>query len=57
MDRQMLRGTAVRMAPTARENSYTQRFYLYRNLTKPSGRLYLSFCRVNRKGEAAGPPI
>ncbi len=55
MDRQMLRGTAVRMAPTARENSYTQRFYLYRNLTKPSGRLYLSFCRVNRKGEAARP--
>ncbi len=55
MDRQMLQGTAVRMAPTARENSYTQRFNLYRNLTKPSGRLYLSYCGVNRKGEVSRP--
>lgn len=54
-DRELLEGSGVELAPTARENSYLQRFYLYRNLTKPSGRLYLSYSRCAMSGEALRP--
>lgn len=54
-DREELGASKVELAPTARENSYLQRFYLYLNLTKPSERLYLSYSRSNMGGEAMRP--
>ena len=44
MERELLKENGMELAPTARENSYIQRFYLYQNLTKPSQQLYLSWC-------------
>ena len=41
------------MSPTAREEMYRQRFYLYLSLTKPSEGLFLSFC----KADAGGQPL
>ena len=35
MEREILEGSGVELAPGIRENSYIQRFYLYQNLTKP----------------------
>ena len=45
----------MELAPTARDNSYIQRFYLYLSLTKPSERLYLSWCRSSGDGTAMRP--
>ena len=41
----------VALAPTYRENLYTQRFYLYLNMTKPSDKLFLSYSRADDEGE------
>ncbi|HIR75687.1 MAG TPA: helicase-exonuclease AddAB subunit AddB [Candidatus Choladousia intestinipullorum] len=55
MERELLAGQGMELAPSARENSYIQRFYLYQNLTKPSDRLYLSWCESSGDGTAMRP--
>lgn len=55
MEREVLGQTGIELAPSVRENSYIQRFYLYQNLTKPSQRLYLSWCASNGDGSAMRP--
>ncbi len=54
-DRAALLAKRVVLAPDAREEMYRQRLYLYRNLTKPSEELYLSWCRTGLSGEAMSP--
>ncbi len=55
MEREILQKTGIELAPSARENSYIQRFYLYQNLTKPSDHLYLSWCSGSGDGTAMRP--
>ncbi len=55
MERELLRQTGIELAPSARENSYIQRFYLYQNLTKPQQRLYLSWCTGSSDGSVMRP--
>ncbi len=55
MERETLEASGVELAPTAREESYIQKFYLYQNLTKPSEKLYLSYCKGNAEGAAMRP--
>ena len=50
-DREFLKSGPVELAPTAREQLYTQRFYLYLSLTKPEEELYLSYSRSTAGGE------
>lgn len=45
----------MELAPTAREQGYIQRFYLYLNLTKPSDQLYLSCTLLDSGGKALRP--
>lgn len=45
----------VELAPGAREQAFIQRFYLYRNLTKPSEKLYVSYTKVDSEGKAIRP--
>ena len=47
-DREELERADAKLSPTARETMYQQKFHLYRNLTKPSERLYLSFAKGRR---------
>ncbi len=54
-DRDSLEGCGVELAPGARENGYIQRFYLYQNLTKPSGWLRLSYSKSKTDGGAMRP--
>ncbi len=54
-EREILQAADMELAPTAREQAFIQRFYLYRSLTKPSERLYLSYARVNAQGRAIRP--
>ncbi len=54
-EREILLASGAKLAPSARENSYIQRFYLYQNLTKPQDRLYLSWCLSSGEGQAMRP--
>lgn len=50
-DRELFAANQMELAPTDRERSFIQKFYLYLNLTKPSERLYLTWFRVNQEGK------
>lgn len=54
-DREFLNKEAFQLKPSARENMYIQRFYLYLSLTKPSERLYLSYSCSDSDGKVIGP--
>lgn len=45
----------IELAPTAKEDSFTQRFYLYLMMTKPSEKLILSFSTITADGKSARP--
>ncbi len=55
MEREQLKRRGMELAPTAREQGYTQRFYLYLNLTKPSDRLYVCCSLLDGQGKALRP--
>lgn len=52
MDRELLLEQQVELAPTSRQETYIQKFYIYLNLTKPSKRLYLSWSLADADGNA-----
>ena len=54
-EREMLQAADIELAPGSREQAFIQRFYLYRNLTKPSGHIYLSYSRMDSDGKALRP--
>lgn len=45
----------LELAPTAREDSFRQRFYLYLTMTKPSKKLILSYASVGGDGRSRRP--
>lgn len=45
----------IELAPSAREDAYTQRLYVYMAINKPSQLLYLSYARVDRAGKSQLP--
>ena len=51
-EREFLAGESYALAPTAREKIYTEQFYLYLCLTKPSQRLYLTYSATANDGTA-----
>lgn len=52
LDREELVKQKVELAPTKRQQSYIERFYLYLALTKPADKLYLSYSKVNMDGKS-----
>lgn len=52
MDRELLLEQQVELAPTSRQETYIQKFYIYLNLTKPSEKLYLSWSLADADGSA-----
>ncbi|MBP5159862.1 MAG: PD-(D/E)XK nuclease family protein, partial [Lachnospiraceae bacterium] len=54
-DREFLGEHDFELAPTARQQSYLSEFYLYLNMTKPSEKLYLSFCALGGDGKPVKP--
>lgn len=55
MDRDLLKDCEMELAPTPREMMYTQRLYLYLNMTKPVSRLYISWANIDTKGKSLRP--
>lgn len=54
-DREFLKELSIELAPTAREDSFQQRFYLYLMMTKPSHRLVVSWSSFSQAGKAQRP--
>ena len=54
-DREFLGEHHMELAPTAKEESFQQRFYLYLMMTKPSKQLVLSWCRTGADGKSRRP--
>ena len=54
-DRELIRHLDVELAPTAKEDAFTQKFYMYLMLTKPTEQLYLCYSRLDRSGKAIRP--
>lgn len=52
-DREWFAQNEMELAPTDRERSFIQKFYLYLNLTKPARKLYITWFRVNQEGKEA----
>lgn len=50
-DRELFAAHGMELAPTDRERSFIQKFYLYLNLTKPSEKLYVTWFRVSQDGK------
>ena len=48
---------SLELAPTSREDSFRQRFYLYLMMTKPSHRLILSYAGFTQAGKAQRPGV
>ncbi len=55
MDREFLKGSGTELAPTPRQKMFTQRFYLYLNMTRPVDRLFISFARMDAQGKSLRP--
>lgn len=54
-DREELKAHRVRLAPTAKKESFTDKFHIYRTFTKPACRLYLSCSRRSEDGKQLRP--
>lgn len=52
IDKQILSDNGIELAPTSRQNAYTEKFYLYLNLTKPKEKLYICFSKVGLDGKS-----
>ncbi len=54
-DREVCASSDLRLKPEAKEQMYTQKFYLYQMLTKPSERLYLTYSKTSAAGKSIRP--
>ena len=54
-DREQFAKEDIALSPGPKEEMYTQKFYLYMNLTKPSEYLYLSWAKVSGDGKSLRP--
>lgn len=54
-DREVFAKGDVALSPGPKEKIYTQKFYLYMNLTKPSEYLHLSWSKVSGEGKSLRP--
>ncbi len=54
-ERETLKKHALELAPTAREEGFQQRFYLYLAMTKPAERLTISWTSLSSEGKTMRP--
>ncbi|MFI3201109.1 MAG: helicase-exonuclease AddAB subunit AddB [Eubacteriales bacterium] len=55
LERELLQGANVEMAPTPRQQMYQQKLYIYMNLTKPTQTLYVTYSGVDSEGKSVRP--
>ena len=54
-DREQFRQEEISLSPGPKEKLYSQKFYLYMNLTKPADRLFISWSKVSGDGKTMRP--
>lgn len=54
-DREKFAANGVALAPSAKEKTFIQKFYLYLILTKPSDKIVLTYSRASSEGSALRP--
>lgn len=54
-EREFLKTCNLELSPTAKENSFIERYYLYLNMTKPAKKLYLSYSKTGNDGKQIRP--
>lgn len=55
LDREFLAAGGLELAPTPRQQMFTQRLYLYLNMTKPTDALRVSFSKISAEGRSMRP--
>ena len=55
MERELLTDSGIELAPTKRQQAFTENFYMYLSMTKPKDKLYITFHKVNEEGKSIGP--
>lgn len=55
LDREFILEKGFELSPTPRQQMFTQRLYLYMNMTKPNQQLILSYSRVSCEGKSIRP--
>lgn len=55
LDREFLEEQDYELAPSPKQKMFTQRLYLYMNLTKPTERLYITYAAVGSDGKSKRP--
>lgn len=54
-EREKMTNEGATLAPTAKEKTYIQKFYLYLILTKPTNQVYLTYSKTSADGKAIRP--
>jgi len=54
-DREKFKNNDLMLSPGGKEKAYTQKFYLYMNLTKPSEKLRVFYSKVSGEGKSLRP--
>ncbi len=55
IERQLLTDYGIELAPTKRQQAFTENFYIYLSMTKPKDKLYITYHRVNEEGKSVAP--
>jgi ATP-dependent helicase/nuclease subunit B len=55
IERELLVSNGIELAPTKRQQAFTESFYIYLNMTKPGDRLYITYHKVNEESKSVGP--
>ena len=55
LEREELKKINIEMAPTKRDAIYTEKFYLYLNMTKPKEKLYITYSKLSEEGKKILP--
>ena len=55
IEREFLINNDTQLAPTKRQQAFTEQFYIYLNMTKPKEKLYITYHKVNDTGKSVNP--
>ena len=55
IERELLINNDIELAPTKRQQAFTDQFYIYLNMTKPKEKLYITYHKVNDEGKSVNP--